>query len=121
MNAANLAKPEVRGAILAGTPLRRLGQPGEMVGALLSLCSGDAAWTTGSLIVVDGGFVAWSSSAFSGKVRLAIGEQRPPPRRPPTKDRSRRAPTLAALSAVGPLGSDIRPRCHMMGEFVKRS
>ncbi len=58
MNAANLAKPKVRGAILAGTPLRRLGRPEDVVGAVLYLCSDEAAWTTGSLIVVDGGFVA---------------------------------------------------------------
>jgi len=58
MNAANLAKPKVRGAILAGTPLRRLGRPEDVVGAVLYLCSDEAAWTTGSSIVVDGGFVA---------------------------------------------------------------
>lgn len=58
MNAANLAQPKVRGAILAGTPLRRLGRPEDVVGAVLYLCSDEAAWTTGSLIVVDGGFVA---------------------------------------------------------------
>ena len=58
MNAANLARPEVRGAILAGTPLRRLGRPEDVVGAVLYLCSDEAAWTTGSLIVVDGGFAA---------------------------------------------------------------
>ena len=58
MNAANLAQPKVRGAILAGTPLRRLGRPEDVVGAVLYLCSDEAAWTTGSLIVVDGGYMA---------------------------------------------------------------
>lgn len=58
MNVANLANPKLRGAILAGTPLRRLGRPEDVVGAVLYLCSDEAAWTTGSSIVVDGGFVA---------------------------------------------------------------
>jgi NAD(P)-dependent dehydrogenase (short-subunit alcohol dehydrogenase family) len=58
MNAPNLARPELRGAILAGTPLGRLGRPEDVVGAVLYLCSDEAAWTTGSSIVVDGGFMA---------------------------------------------------------------
>ncbi len=58
MNAANLARPEVRRAILASTPLRRLGRPEDVVGAVLYLCSDEAAWVTGSSIVADGGFLA---------------------------------------------------------------
>jgi L-rhamnose 1-dehydrogenase len=38
-----------------GTPLGRLGQPTDLVGAVLFLASPGASWITGSLLVIDGG------------------------------------------------------------------
>jgi NAD(P)-dependent dehydrogenase (short-subunit alcohol dehydrogenase family) len=47
--------------ILAHTPLGRLGAADDLVGALLWLASPSAAFVTGQVIAVDGGF-----SAFGG-------------------------------------------------------
>ncbi len=48
--------------IVAHTPMRRFGEPGELLGALLWLASDSASgFVTGAIIPVDGGF-----SAFSG-------------------------------------------------------
>lgn len=38
-----------------GTPLGRLGEPDDLVGAVLFLASDAARWVTGSLLVIDGG------------------------------------------------------------------
>jgi 3-oxoacyl-[acyl-carrier protein] reductase len=43
--------------ILSQMPLRRMGQPADMVGALLFLLSDDARWITGHVLNVDGGQV----------------------------------------------------------------
>jgi NAD(P)-dependent dehydrogenase (short-subunit alcohol dehydrogenase family) len=43
-------------AILAHTPMRRYGEPRELVGVVLWLCSDAAAFVTGAVIAVDGGF-----------------------------------------------------------------
>lgn len=43
---------------LAQTPLRRLGQPDDLVGAALFLASTAAAFLTGQILYVDGGFTA---------------------------------------------------------------
>ena len=47
---------EVRGAMLAGTPLARFGQPSDIAAAILFLASKDADFITGHQLVVDGGF-----------------------------------------------------------------
>ncbi|WP_121357316.1 SDR family oxidoreductase [Flavisolibacter nicotianae] len=47
--------------ILSHTPMNRFGTPDDLTGALLWLCSGEAAFVTGVVIPIDGGF-----SAFSG-------------------------------------------------------
>jgi NAD(P)-dependent dehydrogenase (short-subunit alcohol dehydrogenase family) len=45
----------------ANTPLRRLGQPADLVGAAIFLASPAAAFVTGQVIYVDGGFTSgWS-------------------------------------------------------------
>ena len=49
------------GDILAHTPAGRFGTPDDLMGALLWLVSPAAAFVTGTVVVVDGGF-----SAFSG-------------------------------------------------------
>jgi NAD(P)-dependent dehydrogenase (short-subunit alcohol dehydrogenase family) len=41
--------------VAATYPLRRLGEPEDVAGAVAFLCSPDAAWITGQTIVIDGG------------------------------------------------------------------
>jgi NAD(P)-dependent dehydrogenase (short-subunit alcohol dehydrogenase family) len=53
-----LSDPDVYRSELAHTPIGRLGQPEDIVGAALYLASGDSSWTTGTTIYVDGGFLA---------------------------------------------------------------
>jgi NAD(P)-dependent dehydrogenase (short-subunit alcohol dehydrogenase family) len=62
-NKAVLVKPDgsptERGrAILARTPMGRFGEPAELQGALLWLCSDAASFVTGVVIPIDGGFSA---------------------------------------------------------------
>lgn len=47
--------PEGEKRASAGTPLRRLGEPEDLAGAVIYLSSKAGAWTTGQTIVVDGG------------------------------------------------------------------
>jgi len=46
--------------VLASTPMNRLGEPSEIVGAALWLVSEKASFVTGAVIPVDGGFSAYS-------------------------------------------------------------
>ncbi|MGC9150978.1 MAG: SDR family oxidoreductase [Microbacter sp.] len=46
--------------ILAATPFGRLGEPKELHGAMLWLCSDASRFVTGQTIIVDGGFDAYS-------------------------------------------------------------
>ena len=46
---------ELRGAMLANTPLGRLGEPEDIAGAVRFLCSDEAAFITGEVLLVDGG------------------------------------------------------------------
>lgn len=46
--------------ILGKTPMKRFGQPEELVGAIVYLCAPAATFTTGSSIAVDGGFGSFS-------------------------------------------------------------
>jgi NAD(P)-dependent dehydrogenase (short-subunit alcohol dehydrogenase family) len=47
--------PEGEKRASSGTPLRRLGEPDDLAGAVIYLSSRAGAWTTGQTIVVDGG------------------------------------------------------------------
>jgi 3-oxoacyl-[acyl-carrier protein] reductase len=51
---AVLSEP-VREAILANTPLARLGRPEDVAGAVRFLCSDEAQFVTGEVLLVDGG------------------------------------------------------------------
>lgn len=51
------ANPEIKEAIEAGTPLRRLGEPEDIAAAVLYLASDASAYVTGILLAVDGGLV----------------------------------------------------------------
>jgi 3-oxoacyl-[acyl-carrier protein] reductase len=46
---------ELTGQMLANTPLGRLGEPGDIASAVRFLCSDEAAFITGEVLLVDGG------------------------------------------------------------------
>jgi 3-oxoacyl-[acyl-carrier protein] reductase len=46
---------EARQAILSNTPLSRLGEPEDIAGAVRFLCSDEASFITGEVLLVDGG------------------------------------------------------------------
>ncbi|MFM7072288.1 MAG: SDR family NAD(P)-dependent oxidoreductase [Planctomycetota bacterium] len=52
------SEPTMQSWGFANTPLQRLGQPDDMVGAALFLASSGASFMTGQTIYVDGGFTA---------------------------------------------------------------
>jgi NAD(P)-dependent dehydrogenase (short-subunit alcohol dehydrogenase family) len=54
--AARLADPQVRAAYERNIPLGRVGQPADLVGALLFLAGPASDFVTGQTLVVDGGF-----------------------------------------------------------------
>ncbi len=51
----NVLPEGVRDAILRSTPLARLGQPEDVAGAVRFLCSDEASFITGEVLLVDGG------------------------------------------------------------------
>lgn len=56
------SQPKMQAWGLANTPLRRLGQPADLVGAAVFLASEASAFMTGQVLFVDGGFscgLAW--------------------------------------------------------------
>ncbi len=55
LNKDALTDADLRQRLEDGTPLKRLGQPKDVVGAVLFLASTAASWITGTLLVVDGG------------------------------------------------------------------
>jgi 3-oxoacyl-[acyl-carrier protein] reductase len=46
---------EATAAMLQQTPLGRLGDPADVAGAVRFLCSDEAAFVTGEVLLVDGG------------------------------------------------------------------
>ncbi len=50
--------PEIHDMVVAKVPLGRHAEPGEMVGAAVYLASDASSYTTGSVIVCDGGYLA---------------------------------------------------------------
>ena len=51
-------KDKVRGELAARQPIGRLGRPDEVAHAILYICSAEAAFMTGSSVVIDGGWTA---------------------------------------------------------------
>jgi NAD(P)-dependent dehydrogenase (short-subunit alcohol dehydrogenase family) len=58
MAAVLQTEPEVRAEALKTIPLRRIAEPGEIVGAVLYFASGASSYATGSTLRVDGGINA---------------------------------------------------------------
>ena len=48
-------QPEIKDAIEAGTPLRRLGVPDDIAAAVLYLASPASSYVTGQILAIDGG------------------------------------------------------------------
>jgi len=51
-------QPEAMDVIMANTPIKRLGRPEEIAGAVLFLCSDAANFILGVALAVDGGYTA---------------------------------------------------------------
>ena len=58
INAPLMQNPELRAQFLAKIPLGRWGQPSEIAGVALYLCSEEAGFITGTDVVIDGGWTA---------------------------------------------------------------
>ena len=56
MTAQMLKIPAMMAPMLARTPLKRVGQPRDVAGAVLFLTSGAASYITGQTLLVDGGY-----------------------------------------------------------------
>ncbi len=54
--------PKIARAAEAGTPLRRLGEPDDIAGAIVFLCSPAARYITGQNLVIDGGSIICTPS-----------------------------------------------------------
>jgi 3-oxoacyl-[acyl-carrier protein] reductase len=50
-------EPHHKETVLKGQIIKRFGEMGDLVGAVLFLCSHDAGFITGQTLLVDGGFV----------------------------------------------------------------
>jgi glucose 1-dehydrogenase len=57
INASLLQDKEKLAALLKNIPLRRMGQPADVAGAVVYLASEDADYVTGSTLVIDGGLL----------------------------------------------------------------
>ncbi len=53
-----LGRPEYLSAVIARTPMGRVGDPEEVAGAAAFLCMGASSYITGACLPVDGGFLA---------------------------------------------------------------
>ena len=47
-----------RAAAISGHPLGRLGEPTDIASGMVYLASDEASWVTGTVLVIDGGFIA---------------------------------------------------------------
>jgi NAD(P)-dependent dehydrogenase (short-subunit alcohol dehydrogenase family) len=58
INRSRTEDPEWRTWALGRIPLGRLGQPEDLVGAVVFLASDESAYVTGTTLIVDGGYLA---------------------------------------------------------------
>jgi NAD(P)-dependent dehydrogenase (short-subunit alcohol dehydrogenase family) len=56
---AGMAKSQNRERMEKATPLGRLGQPQEIRGAVIYLASAASSYVTGTILSIDGGYIAW--------------------------------------------------------------
>jgi len=59
MTEGGLAQSGIEEKMKGGTPMKRIGQPGELNSALLFLAAPSSSYVTGATIQVDGGWSAW--------------------------------------------------------------
>jgi gluconate 5-dehydrogenase len=59
MNAPMFTDPARREAVIARTPMGRMGRPDDLAGVAVFLASPAAAFVTGQSLAVDGGMSAW--------------------------------------------------------------
>jgi NAD(P)-dependent dehydrogenase (short-subunit alcohol dehydrogenase family) len=59
LNRHDIARPEFRESRLARIPLRKIGRPEDLAGAVAFLVSDDAALITGASLFIDGGAGIW--------------------------------------------------------------
>ncbi|MEZ5746400.1 MAG: glucose 1-dehydrogenase [Paracoccaceae bacterium] len=57
--------------ILARTPMRRLAQPGEVAAAIAFLAGADASYITGTVLSVDGGYLAFGAPFDTAETSIA--------------------------------------------------
>ncbi len=57
MTRASLDDPERRASLLHRIPLQRIGQPDDVAGGAVFLASDDAAYITGTILFIDGGWL----------------------------------------------------------------
>jgi NAD(P)-dependent dehydrogenase (short-subunit alcohol dehydrogenase family) len=50
--------PQVSDELLVDVPLRRIAEPGEITRAVVWLASPEASYVTGTVLTVDGGYLA---------------------------------------------------------------
>src|SRR5262249_21710060 len=86
---------EVPASFVESVPLRRLGLPDDVAGAVAFLASDDAAWVTGQVIGVNGGLAMAGGSG----VRSFSSSATP---RPPTSARGSCAGSHSSVSSVRP-------------------
>ena len=58
MTEGTRANPEAMERFMAHTPMGRVGQPEELVGPVLFLASRLSSYVTGTMLPVDGGYLA---------------------------------------------------------------
>ena len=63
---------EQTGLILGNTPLGRLGSPEDVAAAVRFLCSDEAAFITGDVLLVDGGLGIMAMASENGRRRVVI-------------------------------------------------